>query len=191
MTTIELIAVGVIITGSTLILGISALRIITALQGKTGNPTIAAVLDALKPYIYTAILAAEKTADDAFTTASITLEGTDKKAVADSVYALLPDPIMVGSIPVPTSLIKLLVSQESFENAIKAAYDTADAFILRNKAYLDKQVSDLLPPSTPVGSTSNSYSGIVYNMPTSGNITTISGSSPESQVTVAPPGSNG
>lgn len=103
-------------------------------------PAFEAIELALQPYILRAILAGERAMVWGINDFKTKLAGIDKKHVADSFYALLPDLIMVGSVPVPLSVVKKLVSADDFYRLIKDAYDAADAFIVRNEVYLRSQV---------------------------------------------------
>lgn len=109
----------------------------------TGTPGVQAVLDALVPYIYQAIFAGERAVVWGFDVLEERIAATDKKAVADSIYNLLPPVIAVGSITVPTTLVKRLVPREEFERLVKDAYDSADAFLQRNEQFLKDQVAVL------------------------------------------------
>jgi hypothetical protein len=134
----------VIVFGLCLIL--AALALLGILRSiKPGTPAVQAIIDALTPYIYRAILAGERFALVGSQQLKLTLTGQDKKAIADSVYDALPDYILVGKIPIPVSTIKLIVPRERFEDLIKDAYESAVAFVARNEVFLKSQVDALVP----------------------------------------------
>lgn len=146
------VAVAIAIGCVLILLGIALFHIVQAARASavTNNqPGISDVLDALTPYIYRAILAGERATLWGLDQVDASIHGADKKAVADSVYALLPDMVMVGSFPLPLSTIKAFVPRETFEARVKDLYDQADAFIQRNEVYLKSQVDSLIPAQTP------------------------------------------
>lgn len=109
------------------------------------EPGVDAILDALQPWIYKAILAGEKLALDAMTDADTRINALDKKAVADSVYNALPETLSIAGVVLPITTVKRFVTQEMFEQWVKQFYESADAFIERNKSYLQSQVDALKP----------------------------------------------
>jgi hypothetical protein len=109
-----------------------------------------AFLDALTPYLYKAIFAGERAILWGFEQADVAVLAADRKKVADGVYDLLPDTLIVDGVPLPISKVKLLVTREIFEQWVKTVYDQTHAFILKNEAYLRSQV-DMLKPKLPPG----------------------------------------
>lgn len=109
------------------------------------NPTIDAILDALMPTVYKGIVAGEKMSVLALKRFKLVLEGEDKQAVADSLYNLLPDVVMVAGQPLPINLIKRLITKDDFSNLVKNVYDEIAAFLSANAGYIEKSVRDLLP----------------------------------------------
>ncbi len=133
-----------------ILLAIAAFKLLrAAIRAVRGSPAadqlpgLEAVLAALEPWVFRAILAGERAVLWGFEEIDVKLAGIDKKQVADSVYALLPDVILVGTRPVPVSFVKALVTPQVFEGWIKSLYDQADAFIEQNKQYLHDQVERL------------------------------------------------
>jgi len=156
------IVVAVVIGLCIILLALAARGIFGELR-KSAKPGVQEILNALDPYIWRAIMAGERTVVWGMDQAEAWLEGADKKAVADSVYALLPDTVVVGGLPLPIGAVRSFVPREVFEARVKDLYDSADAFIQRNEAYLKGQV-DLLKPwhglgggrEVPVGETNSS-----------------------------------
>jgi hypothetical protein len=103
------------------------------------------VIDALLPFVYRALLAGEKVAQDFMQNANVALAGVDKKQVADSVYALLPETISIRGVAVPIVIVKQIIPRDRFEQLVKDTYDAASAFIKRNQDYLRGQVDALVP----------------------------------------------
>src|SRR4051812_31012641 len=104
-----------------LLLGLLALKLIRS--NPSASPTVSAVLKALEPYAYKAILAGQTAVLWVLDTAEAAIESTDKKAVADSWYDLLPDFILVAGYPVPSIVIKRLIPREEWETFVKSLYD--------------------------------------------------------------------
>lgn len=111
-------------------------------------PQQAQVLDALQPFILRGILAAEQLAQQGLAGLDTTITGLDKGQIANSVYDLIPDVLVVAGHPLPISLIKSLVTRDAFTVAVKDAYDNSHAFILRNETFLQNQVDALKPVIT-------------------------------------------
>lgn len=137
------IAVMVLLGAASLVALAAVVNIVRVLR-PTSKPGVNSVLAALEPYVYRAILAAEKLAFDGLDTLQIKIEGEDKKAIADSVYDALPDFLMVGPVPVPVNAVRYLVPRERFEALVEDIYSAADAFITRNEVYLKSQVDALV-----------------------------------------------
>jgi hypothetical protein len=128
-----------------ILLAYIALAAIGHLRRKYANPGLDAILNALTPFLYRAIVAGERAALQGLRDADAILTGADKAAIANRLYALLPDTIMVGKIPVPVSRIKALVPRYLFAEWIKDAYDATHAFLIRNEEYLQAQIRVLEP----------------------------------------------
>lgn len=133
-----------IIVGALLILlGIVLVKLFGALRQwavQKRQPGVNLVLDALQPFVWQAILAGERAVLWGFQEVDAKLTGMDKKQVADAIYNLLPDSVLVGGRLMPIGLVKTLITREAFEELVKQVYDQADAFIERNKSYLHDQV---------------------------------------------------
>ncbi len=134
--------------GATLLLATYGFwQLIKAIRGTDldeNNVTLDAVLDALEKYVRDGIDAAFITTLRAFDTFELWLESADKAAVANSMYDLIPDVVMVGSIPIPVALVKRLVSRDEFEVMVKDAYDRVNAFVQQNETYFRSKVQEVL-----------------------------------------------
>lgn len=129
-----------------------ALVIVTALAirgilGQLRGPTTQIVLDALRPHINMAIVAGQTAVIWAFDELEEKIASTDKQAVAESFYALIPDTLVVGRFTLPVHIVKRIVPFELFATEVKNTYDRMDAFLQRNEAYLRSQI-DALPNQT-------------------------------------------
>ncbi len=136
-----------ILVGMLIILGLvllwNAVRRAQARAKAGGQVGIQAVLDALEPFIWRGILAGEQLALKGMNDLDVTLTGWDKAAIANAIYDLIPDTIMVGDRSVPVKLVKALVPRQAFIAAVKDIYDAAHAFVLQNEGYLINQVAAL------------------------------------------------
>lgn len=126
-----------------LLVGVIAYKLIRSNTG--ASPAVSAVLKALEPYAYKAILAGQTAILWGLDTAEAAIEATDKKAVADSWYDLLPDFILVAGYPVPSIVIKRLIPREEWQTFVKSLYDEFNAQLQRNEQYLKSQVEALKP----------------------------------------------
>jgi xanthosine utilization system XapX-like protein len=108
------------------------------LTKKQGYPGEQAVEAALYPYAYAAIVTAFKLSEVARDELGKHLEGLDKKALADSVYALLPEAIPVGGYLVPIGVVKGLVGREQWEAIVQNAFDELMRIYRQNGAVLDE-----------------------------------------------------
>jgi hypothetical protein len=140
-------AVALLIGATVILLGLALRALVEAVmarlrQSSTSgeSPTLTALFDALMPFIYQAILAGEKIALWSMDQTDAVLTGLDKAQIANSLYALLPDMLMINGVPLPIGRIKALVPRDLFALWVKEAYDSAHGFILRNEAYLREQV---------------------------------------------------
>lgn len=106
-------------------------------------PGVDAILAALQPMVFQAIIAGERAVIWGFDDLEARIESTDKKNVADSVYNLIPDTLWVGTVPLPSSLVKKLVTRDEFAELVKKTYDGADAWLQKNEQYFRSQVDAL------------------------------------------------
>src|SRR5579859_1637091 len=121
MTNLEIALLG--LAGAlTILLAMSVLGIGKHFQQDPHTPpTMDALFGALQPYLLKAVLAGERAVIWSLDATDGKLKGVDKKAVADSIYALLPPSITIKGITLPLEEIKLLVPQVTFEGWIKQA----------------------------------------------------------------------
>ena len=118
--------------------GIFALLVVLypKLKGETqGYPLEALVEPLLLPIIYEAICAAYRMSEQAMDDIGDRIQGLDKKAIADSVYAMLPDEIAGYDLTV----IKAIISQERFEQLVQDAFDRFDRFYKTHRDHFDGQ----------------------------------------------------
>lgn len=135
------LAVTALAAGSILFVGGLILRFVRYIQaGGNTTPAIDAVFNALLPLLYQAIFNGEKLANQFLDDGAARLDSVNRKAIADSLYDMLPAEIVVAGRRIPTSLIKLLVPREMFQTWVKTVYDQALAAFLNQRAYLAKQV---------------------------------------------------
>jgi hypothetical protein len=85
---------------------------------------VAAIEAALLPIINQGIQAAYRLSEQGVDELVGRMKGVDKKAVADSIYRLLPEKIHNHDL----SLVKSLVTQERFEDLVQNAFDSFDRF---------------------------------------------------------------
>jgi hypothetical protein len=117
----------------------AAVWLFTKKQDYPGEQVVEA---ALRPYAYAAIVTAFKLGEVARDDLEKRLEGLDKKALADAVYALLPDTITVGSYLVPIGAVKSLVPREQWEALVQNAFDELMLIYRQNGAVLDEWLKE-------------------------------------------------
>jgi hypothetical protein len=78
---------------------------------KQGYPFEAEIEAALLPIIYDGICSAYRLSEKSVDNIHQRIKGTDKKKIADSIYAMLPDKIGIFEVV----LIKRIVTRERFE----------------------------------------------------------------------------
>jgi len=71
-----------------------------------------------------AIIAGYKASEEALNTIDKKLSGADKKQIADSLYALIPDSIHGYDV----SIVKRFIPKERFEVIVQDVYDEFDTF---------------------------------------------------------------
>lgn len=121
------------------------------LKGETqGYPLEAVIEPLLLPIIYEAICSAYRVSEKALDEVGDRLKGLDKKDIADSVYAMLPDEIGGHDITV----IKSVISRERFQQLVQNAFDRFDRFYQTHRAHFDEQFEKwkAIQAATPAGS---------------------------------------
>ena len=121
--------------------GIFALLVVLypKLKGETqGYPLEAIIEPLLLPIIYEAICAAYRMSEQAMDDIGDRIQGLDKKAIADSVYAMLPDEIAGYDLTV----VKAVISPERFEQLVQDAFDRFDRFYKTHRDHFDGQFEE-------------------------------------------------
>lgn len=112
---------------------------------KQGYPLEAEIEAALLPTLYQGILAAYRLSELGTDETHRRMEGADKKAIADSIYRLLPD--QIGDFDL--SLIKRLVPRARFEVLVQDAYDRFDLFFVERLGHFDRLFNEWKEESAP------------------------------------------
>ena len=106
------------------------------LKGETQGYPLEAVIEPLfLPIIYEAICAAYRVSEQALDEIGDRIRGLDKKGIADSVYAMLPDEIGGYDLTV----VKAVIGQERFEQLVQDAFDRFDRFYKTHRDHFDEQ----------------------------------------------------
>ena len=129
--------------------GVFALLVVLypKLKGETqGYPMEAIVEPLLLPIIYEAICAAYRISEQAMDEIGERVRGLDKKVIADTVYAMLPDEIAGYDIAV----VKAVVSQERFEQLVQDAFNRFDRFYKTHRDHFDEQFEEWKNSQAPV-----------------------------------------
>lgn len=136
-----------------LLVALALLRLIGDVRSKGKvTPGLQAVMDAFMPYVYRGIFAGERAVIWGFDALEEKIDSTDKARVADAIYALLPDTLVIGGIPIPSSLAKKMIPKEEFQRLIANTYDEVNAFLTRNEDYLKGRIDALkIPPEKAAG----------------------------------------
>jgi len=113
---------------------------------KQGYPLEAQIEAALLPIIFEAICAAYRLSEAAVDAGMDRIRGADKKAIADTVYALLPD--KVGDFDL--SLVKAIITRERFEVLVQDAFDRFDRFYIEHKSHFDEEFEKWKAEQQPV-----------------------------------------
>ena len=103
------------------------------------NPTLEFIRLAALPYINHAIMAVYKASDYAVDTFGHRLEAIDKRKLASSIYACMPDSINVHGLVIP---FKQFVSEGQFESMVQSAFDEFIKFYMDDQADLEKFVEE-------------------------------------------------
>lgn len=128
--------------------GIFALLVVLypKLKGETqGYPLEAIIEPLLLPIIYEAICAAYRMSEQAVDDLGERIRGLDKKAIADSVYAMLPDEIAGYDLTV----IKAVISKERFVELVQDAFDRFDRFYKMHQQHFDEQFEEWKETEAP------------------------------------------
>lgn len=101
---------------------------------RQGYPFEAEVEAALLPIIFQGICAAYRMSENSVDAIHLRITGVDKKKIADSIYAMLPDRIGVFEL----TLVKRIVPQERFEKLVQDGYSRFDRFFVEHQSHFDK-----------------------------------------------------
>ena len=99
-----------------------------------GYPLEAQIEAALLPLVYEGICAAYRVSEQSVDELRQRIKGADKKAIAVSIYRMLPD--RVGDYDI--TLVKNLVSEERFEQLVQDAFDRFDSFFVVHQGHFEK-----------------------------------------------------
>ncbi len=120
---------------------------------KQGYPFEAEVEAALLPVVFQGILAAYRTSERAMDEFATRIQGADKKNLADTIYNLIPDVIVVQGKAVPVGIVKSLVTKERFQEIVQTVFSEFDeqytAHSERWDRLFDEWVLSNTPPSQP------------------------------------------
>ncbi len=135
--------VGIAVTAGLFALGVVLYPKLKAAQ--PGSVFEAAVEAALQPIIYQGICAAYRLNEMSLDQLHQKIAGANKKQVADSIYAMLPDKIGDHDL----GLVKHLVSRERFEQLVQAAFDRFDRFYVEHQTHFDDLFKQWQATNTP------------------------------------------
>lgn len=110
-----------------------------------GYPLEAVIEPLLLPIIYEAICAAYRVSEKALDEIGDRIRGLDKKGIADSVYAMLPDEIGGHDV----SVVKSVVKRERFQQLVQDAFDRFDRFYKTHRDHFDDQFARWKETLTP------------------------------------------
>lgn len=99
-----------------------------------GYPYEAAIESALMPIIFQGICTAYRLSEKGVDEVRERIRGADKKKIADSIYAMLPD--RVGDFDL--ALVKGSVTPERFAQLVQDAFDRFDRFFVEHQTHFDE-----------------------------------------------------
>ncbi len=124
--------VGIAVTSGLIALGVvlySKLK-----SGEPGSVIEAMVEAALLPPIYQGICSAYRLNEMSLEQFHQKMKGANKKEIADSIYAMLPE--RIGNFDL--ILVKRFVTPARFEELVQAAFDRFDRFYIEHQAHFDE-----------------------------------------------------
>jgi hypothetical protein len=119
-------------------------RVLREVRAKSTNPTVDQVLGAVTKYVYFGVAAGERAVAWGINEINDYIDSVDKANVANFIYDLLPEVIVVDGIPIPVSRLKALVPRERWEAFVKDLYDEFNAFVHTHEGQLFNQVDAFL-----------------------------------------------
>lgn len=139
-----------LLVGIALSCGLFALGILLwpRLRQAQGYPLEAQIEAALMPLLFEAICAAYRTSEKAIDQGYERLGGLDKKRIADSIYAMLPD--QIGGYDL--TLVKQLIPPERFEQLVQDAFNRFDRFYVEHSEHFDRMFEEWKKANEPVSS---------------------------------------
>lgn len=126
-----------LLVGIAISCGLFALGVVLYPKLKTerqGYPFEAEIEAALLPVIFQGICSAYRLSEKSVDDIHQRLKGADKKKIADSMYAMLPDKIGIFEVV----LVKRIVSQERFEQLVQNVFDSSDRFFVEHQSRFDQ-----------------------------------------------------
>lgn len=100
---------------------------------KQGYPFEAEIEAALLPIIFQGISAAYRVSENSMDNVRQRIKGADKKKIADSIYAMLPDKVGIFEV----ILVKRVVTPERFEQLVQDTFDLSDRFFIEHQKHFD------------------------------------------------------
>src|SRR6266487_3227126 len=100
---------------------------------KQGYPFEAEIEAALLPLVFQGICAAYRLSENSMDNIHQRIKGTDKKKIADSIYAMLPEKIGIFEVV----LVKRIVSRDRFEQLVQDTFDRSDRFFVEHQTHFD------------------------------------------------------
>lgn len=101
---------------------------------KQGYPYEAEIEAALLPVIFQGICAAYRLSEQGVDAVHQRIKGADKKSIANSIYAMLPDKISNFDL----ALVKRIVTPERFEQLVQNGFDNFDRFFVEHQKHFDE-----------------------------------------------------
>jgi hypothetical protein len=126
-----------LLVGIAISCGLFALGVVLYSKLKTekqGYPFEAEIEAALLPLIFQGICSAYRLSEKSVDNIHQRIRGADKKKIADSIYAMLPNNIGIFKVV----LVKRIVSQERFEQLVQNVFDSSDRFFVEHQAHFDE-----------------------------------------------------
>lgn len=116
---------------------------------KQGYPFEAELEAALLPIVFQGILSAYRTSERAMDDLAIRIRGADKKKLADTIYNLIPDVIVVQGRAVPVGIVKSLVTRDRFAELVQGVFDEFDEQYMAHSARWDRLFDEWRIYNTP------------------------------------------
>ncbi len=142
-----MLLIGIALTAALFALGV---ELFTKLRSEaSGSARNVAIEAALLPILYQGICAAYRLNEISLDQFHQALAGADKKKIADSIYAMLPDKI--GKFDLVE--VKRVVTQERFEALTQEAFDLFNRFYVEHQAHFDQMFQQWKAANAPASIT--------------------------------------